>query len=614
MPATDTSSTSVASTAFSWRWKLPALFALMAVLTVAAFGIVAYRAVRAAAIESAQVRLRSALAEITTILELGAINQLDVLRTSASDPAIVSALKGPRRPASAGAVAALTPLQGAEGDAVVELIGADGVTRQVLPESTPASPNQTFDFPPDATINPMLERDDALFMQSSVSVRDQGAAVGGIRVTRRLGQGTAHRRIAEKLLGDDVALLVGNQNGTLWLNGRAVSYPLGAGTPTTHTREGRDWVSVSTPVRQTPWLAALELPEHAALAPARALYTPFVIIGALIAIGAALLGVPVSRTITNPLADVTAAAEAVARGDRDVHLTSAGRRDEIGRLARAFSTMAASVRGVHDRLESEIDARTGELTGAVARLQQLHEELRQSERFATLGRLSGSVGTELRNPLGVMSKVVFLLESLPDASPKLKDYASLLRTQIRLSERLISDLLDRARLGEPAYSTVDVSRLVDDVLDRAAIPGAVRVERRFSTPLPPMRLDRDQVTQILWNVVTNAVNAMQGRPGTLTISVSAAGARLRIEVRDTGPGIDRADVERVFDPSFTTKPQGVGLGLSISRAFARASGGDLFVSGAGGRGACFVLDLPATPETSVPDGVRPGSDVGLTPV
>ncbi len=588
-------STPVASTAFSWRWKLPALFALMAALTVGAFGVVAYRAVRGAALESTQVRLRSALAEITTILELGAVNQLDALRTRATDPAIVAALKGPRQPASAGALAALKPLQGAGGDAIVELIGADGVTRQMLPSTAPASPNQTFDFPPDATINPMLERDDALYMQSSVSVRDQGAAIGGIRVTRRIGQGTANRRIAERLLGEDVALLIGNQNGTLWLNGRAVSYPLAAGSPTVHARDGGDWVSASMPVRQTPWLAALELPEHAALAPARALLLPFVLIGALIAIGAAMLGVPVSRTITNPLADVTAAAEALARGERDVHLASAGRRDEFGRLARAFSSMATSVRGVHEKLESEIDARTGELTGAVARLEQLHEELRQSERFATLGRLSGSVGTELRNPLGVMSKVVFLLESLPDASSKLKDYASLLRTQIRLSERLISDLLDRARLGEPAYSTVDISRLVDDVLDRANIPGAVRVERRFSTPLPSMRLDRDQVSQILWNLVTNAVQAMQGGPGTLTIVVSAAGARLRIEVRDTGPGIDRADVERVFDPAFTTKPQGVGLGLSISRAFARASGGDLFVSGAGGRGACFVLDLPAVP-------------------
>jgi signal transduction histidine kinase len=415
------------------------------------------------------------------------------------------------------------------------------------------------------------------------------------------------------MLGEDVALLIGNQNGTLWLDGRAVSYPLSAGSPTTHARDGGDWVSVSMQVKQTPWLAALELPEHVALAPARRLFAPFVMIGALIAIGAALLGVPASRTITNPLADVTAAAEAVARGARDVHLASVGRRDEIGRLARAFATMATSVRGVHEKLESEIDARTGELTGAVTRLQQLHEELRQSERFATLGRLSGSVGTELRNPLGVMSKVVFLLESLPDASPKLKDYASLLRTQIRLSERLISDLLDRARLGEPAYSTVDVSRLVDDVLDRAAIPGAIRVERRFTTPLPPMRLDRDQVTQILWNLVTNAVHAMQGGPGTLTISASASGARLRIDVRDTGPGIDRADVERVFDPAFTTKPQGVGLGLSISRAFARASGGDLFVSGAGGRGACFVLDLPAVPvatEASASNHATPTSVAG----
>jgi signal transduction histidine kinase len=609
MQSTAARSGSSTSTSFSWRWKLPALFALMAVLTVAAFGVVAYRAVRVAALESAQVRLQSALAEIVTILELGAVNQLDVLRASATHPAIVAALRGPRAPAMRDAIAALKPLQGAAGDAVVELIGADGVARLVLPEHAPASPKQTFDFPPDATINPMVERDGALYLQSSVSVRDQGAAIGGIRVTRRTVQGTANRRIAERLLGEEVALLIGNRHGTLWLNGRAVSHPPPAGSPAEYVRDGAAWLSLARPVPQTPWLAALELPEAAALAPARALIAPFVLIGALIAVGAALLGVPLSRTITRPLADVTAAAEAMARGDRDVHLASVDRRDEIGRLARAFATMATSVRGVHEKLESEIDARTGELTGAVARLERLHEELRQSERFATLGRLSGSVGTELRNPLGVMSKVVFLLESLPDASPKLKDYASLLRTQIRLSERLISDLLDRARLGEPAYSTVDIARLVDDVLDRANIPGAVRVERRISTPLPSMRLDRDQVSQILQSLVTNAVHAMHGGPGTLTIAASAAGARLRIEVRDTGPGIDRADVERVFDPSFTTKPQGVGLGLSISRAFARAGGGDLFVAGAGGRGACFVLDLPAVPALAQAS-VESGPEVG----
>jgi signal transduction histidine kinase len=593
MPDNTRRTTLVDGNAFSWRWKLAALFALMAVLAVIAFGFAAYRAVRASAINAAHVRLRSALAEITTILELGAVGQLDLLRASAASPAIVAALKDQKRPPTLDSIAALKRLQGAAGETVVELIGPDGSRRHVLPEDAPPGPGPTFDFPPDATINPIVEQDGVLFMRSSVSVREQGAAVGGIRVTRRLGQGTANRRIAEKLAGEDVAVLIGNQNGTLWRNGRAISASLAEGTPARQTREGGAWLSVSGPVRQTPWIAAIELPEYAALAPARALFAPFVMIGAVIAIGAALLGVALSRTITNPLADVTAAAEAVARGEHDVRLASVGRRDEIGRLARAFATMASSVRGVRDRLESEIDARTGELTGAVARLEQLHEELRQSERFATLGRLSGSVGTELRNPLGVMSKVVFLLEGLPDASPKLKDYAALLRTQIRLSERLISDLLDRARLGEPAYSTVDLSQLIDEVLDRSAVPSAVRVERRFGSPLPPMRLDRDQVSQILWNLVTNAVQAMQGGPGTLTIVVSAAGSRLRIEVRDTGPGIDRADVERVFDPAYTTKPQGVGLGLSVSRAFARAIGGDLFVAGAGGRGACFVLDLPA---------------------
>ena len=128
-------------TAFSWRWKLPALFALMAVLTVGAFGVVAYRAVRAAAIESTQVRLRSAISEVTTILELGAVSQLDLLRTAAADPAVVATLRGPRRPAPPEPGEALKRLHGAGGDAVVELIGADGVVRQVLPEGAPVEPD-----------------------------------------------------------------------------------------------------------------------------------------------------------------------------------------------------------------------------------------------------------------------------------------------------------------------------------------------------------------------------------------------------------------------------------------------------------------------------------------
>jgi len=84
------------------------------------------------------------------------------------------------------------------------------------------------------------------------------------------------------------------------------------------------------------------------------------------------------------------------------------------------------------------------------------------------------------------------------------------------------------------------------------------------------------------------------RPGTITVGAGVLDARLHIEVCDTGPGLSASEVERIFEPMYTTKVDGVGLGLFISRAFARASGGDLFVAPSTGTGACFVLDLPAT--------------------
>ena len=119
--------------------------------------------------------------------------------------------------------------------------------------------------------------------------------------------------------------------------------------------------------------------------------------------------------------------------------------------------------------------------------------------------------------------------------------------------------------------------------------------------MPPVALDRDHVGQIVWNLISNAAQAIQGhlkRPGTITVGAHVSDGRLRIEICDSGPGLAESEVERIFEPMYTTKVHGVGLGLSISRAFARASGGDLFVSTTSGTGACFVLDLPARTATT----------------
>jgi signal transduction histidine kinase len=576
----------------SLRWRLPWLFALMAIITVAAFGFVAYRAVRSAALAATNTRLKSTLTEIKAITELGVINQLESLKTAAADLAVIEALRLPHLAIPEAADVVLRRLRGtAERSVEVDLVRRDGSRHHRIAE-TPAT-DEIVEIPADATIGPLQQRDGELFFQSSAPVRIAGATIGGIRVTRHLAKSSANRRIAANTLGQSAALLVGNRNGTMWNDGRAVEYPAAAETSQRYVRDGRAWLTVADGITGTPWRYAVELPEGVALAPVHALFWPFLIVGSVIAIAGALIGVQVGRRITGPLAELTAATEAIARGESDVRIAPSDRRDEIGRLSRAFGTMSASVRGARQRLEAEIDSGRGELSDAVHRLRQLDDELRKNERLATLGRLSSSVGHELRNPLGVMSNVVFLIDALPDASPRLKDYSRLLREQIRLSERIISDLLDHARSGAPVYSTVELPCFIGDLLSQVKIPDSIKVERKFIQPLPAVLLDRDKIGQILWNLITNAVQAMPGRAGTLTVIASVADGKLRTEVCDTGDGVRSEDAERIFEPMYTTKAHGVGLGLSISRAFARANGGDLFVkANDDGPGACFVLELP----------------------
>jgi signal transduction histidine kinase len=591
----------------SLRWKLPWLFAVTAVLTVAAFGIFAYGSARKLAIETASTRLRSALSQLKTVVELGVVNQVAFLRLVAHDPAIIASLQGEGQ-VSDSAVRALRLLKGVSDSSVlVELIDRRGTVRHVLPEAAGTrGQHRSLIVPRVATIGPMQQHDSVVSFAATIAVSSGQDSIGWIRVVRPQ-RNAVNRRMAGNLL-DGAVVLSGNSDGTVWTPSGQVRYPVlpEAGTQR-YLRHGERWLSASSGIRGTPWLYVVEIPERVALAPANALVMPFLLTGLLIAFAGAFVGVRISRRITAPLGDLTMAAEAYARGERYVKLSATDRQDEIGRLARAFGTMTDCVTTDRDRLEAEVMARTGELSTASGRLHALHEELRESERLATLGRLSGSVGHELRNPLGVMSNIAFLLDSLPDASEKLKQYAGMLREQVRVSDRIISDLLDRARSGASVRTAVDIAQLLDDMVLRANVPSSIRVERQVATSLPVLVLDRDHVMQIVWNLVTNAVQAMQGREGVLTISAVYADRILRIEVQDSGDGIPDTDIDRVFEPLFTTKPSGIGLGLSVSRAFARANGGDLFVRKTA-VGACFVLELPAMPAANGPGVESPFSN------
>jgi signal transduction histidine kinase len=257
--------------------------------------------------------------------------------------------------------------------------------------------------------------------------------------------------------------------------------------------------------------------------------------------------------------------------------------------------MADKVHEAHDELERRIEARTSDLQSAMTRLRDTQDELVRKEKLATIGQLASSVGHELRNPLGVMANAVYILErSIGQPSPRAQQYLQLLSTQIRLSERIVSDLLDSARSKSPQRRDVDVRTLVTEQLGRITIPSNVHVEIAVQDPLPSVHVDPDQIGQIMVNLLTNATQAMDNQPGVLSIAASDGDGRVHIDVRDTGPGVPAELAEKIFEPLYTTKARGIGLGLSVARSLATANRGTLTVMNHPGGGAVFSLVLPAS--------------------
>jgi len=210
------------------------------------------------------------------------------------------------------------------------------------------------------------------------------------------------------------------------------------------------------------------------------------------------------------------------------------------------------------------------------------------------------VGHELRNPLGVITNAMYVIEQCsPDGPPLVHEYINLVRGQIAISERIVGDLLDTARVRTPEARAVDLRELVEEQKRRLEPTTSVTVDARIPDDLPPVRMDPVQLSQILFNLMTNAAQAM-GDGGSLTIAAAADGSdqRVKLSVSDTGPGIPPDTLDRIFEPLFTTKARGLGLGLWVSQNLASANGSTLAAVSRPGEGATFTLDMPAAVDAS----------------
>jgi len=483
---------------------------------------------------------------------------------------------------------------------------------EASPAELPANMRLTQTYGDTAEASKLFAWEGRVLHERAVPVHHGGRIVGHVVEIRLVSQAPNAVRQVQRLIGKEAALAVGNLDGSLWTDlNRVIDHPAPSDT-LLYVRSGRTWVGASARLPGGPWIVSTELPQDAVLASVFALRWRLVAIGAAIVVLAAIVAAWLSRWLTTPLARLTAAAEGIAEGDRTVHRLATHRSDEIGRLARAFAVMAENVHASRDTLEHRIGERTSELTVALERLRATQEELLRKERFATLGHVSSSIAHELRNPLGVMTNVLYYLEAvLADAPPKVREYLAKLQVQVRLSESIITGLLEVTRTNAANPAAVSVHALVEEQIQRAAIPTTIRVESNVPSDLPEVWVDRVQIGQVLFNLLTNAMQAMAGAPGVLSLSARTDGDHVRIDVADTGPGIPTDHLAKIFEPLFTTKARGIGLGLSVSRALASANRAMLTASNRPEGGALLSLEVPtlASVAAAGAEGRHPTAEV-----
>jgi signal transduction histidine kinase len=214
----------------------------------------------------------------------------------------------------------------------------------------------------------------------------------------------------------------------------------------------------------------------------------------------------------------------------------------------------------------------------------------RTERLATFGQLVGSIGHELRNPLGVIESSLFILRGRVE-DERARRHIDRIGEQVVISNQIISDLLDMIRDRPLTREKVELLPLVESVIGVIKRPQGVTIHVEGVDGLPEISGDRGKLRQVLVNLVDNAVHAV-GQVGEVHVRGESTADGILVSVEDTGPGVEPAIRARLFEPLITTKAKGIGLGLPLVRRIVEQHGGTITYDQQAGRGARFVIRLP----------------------
>jgi signal transduction histidine kinase len=260
--------------------------------------------------------------------------------------------------------------------------------------------------------------------------------------------------------------------------------------------------------------------------------------------------------------------------------------ERIGGAIRQLE-LEQSLQGYYEQLEDEVESRTKDL-------EQVQEKLIRSERLAAVGELASGVGHELRNPLNVIRNCAYLLNmAVTDkGDEEAANTLKVLDKQIDIANKIVTDLLDFTRITPPSPDRVDLNHLINESLSWLTVPEHVTVKANFNGHPMQVRTDAEQISRAFTNIISNAIQAMTGKDGKLDIDTGTEDSFIWIKFQDNGCGIPKENVEKIFEPLFTTKPKGIGLGLAITKRLIEQNGGKIEVASQVGQGTTFTVKLP----------------------
>jgi len=236
---------------------------------------------------------------------------------------------------------------------------------------------------------------------------------------------------------------------------------------------------------------------------------------------------------------------------------------------------------------------------------EIQEHMVRSQELAVLEKLARGVGHELRNPLGAIKNAVYFLNmALEEPEQEVKDALEILEKNMAKSEKIISGLLDFARSKPPTLCRVNINDVVQEALFHASIPdlpaapnavqaGNIEVVSRLDETLPTILADPDQLGRVFENIIINAIQSMP-EGGKLVVKTEVTRPDwMAVCFADTGVGIPKENLKKLFEPLFTTKAKGIGLGLALAKILIEGHGGTIEVKSTEGRGSTFTVRLPS---------------------